>query len=185
MSIKRNQFQNKLLLLFVLFSGIICWGTGCGNKGNETGMETYKQNMEQFFSNIAYLNDSINAIDPNSETAAEELLSFLDQAVVSFAQMAELPVPEVFTPITELADEADAYMTEAVNLYHQFYEADEPDENIFDAAQENNARANLRLHYIVAILRGENPAEDGAATEDGTAVKDGAATEGGPGTAAE
>ena len=56
--------------------------TGCGNKEE---LENYKANMNQFFENIKVFDSSINAIDPESDTAVSELLSYLDSMDKSFA----------------------------------------------------------------------------------------------------
>ncbi len=130
------------------------WMTGCGEYPE---MDSYKENMNQFFENISYYDTAINSIDPDSDSAASELLSLLDSMAVSFSQMAELPVPDVFVGVEELADEASEYMNTAVSLYHQAFEEETFNEFIADAAKENYDRANLRLQYIISILHGEMP----------------------------
>ena len=59
------------LLFFCILSLTL---TGCGT---DTEIEKYKANMNQFFENIKIFDSSINAIDPNSETATSELLALL------------------------------------------------------------------------------------------------------------
>lgn len=141
----------------LLFCIGLLWMTGCGKSNPE--MDSYKANMDQFFENISYFNNAINGIDPDSESAVSELLSLLDSMEASFTQMAELPVPDVFTGVDELADDASSYMTEAVSLYHQALEGESVDEYVAEAAKENYDRANLRLQYIVSILHGDIPEE--------------------------
>lgn len=141
------RFLPACLLLFSL--------TGCGK---DADMEAYKANMNQFFENVRIFDASINAIDPDSETAAAELLSLLDSMNTSFAQMASLEVPESFPGVEDLADQASEYMAEAVSLYHQAYDG-EYDASIEDAARQNYVRANVRLQYIVSILHGDIPEE--------------------------
>ncbi len=139
------------------------WMTGCGK---DPEMDSYKENMNQFFENISYFDNAINSIDPNSETAVSDLLSLLDSMTVSFSQMAELSVPKVFNGVEELADEASEYMSEAVSLYHQAFEEGSFDEYVAEAAKENYDRANLRLQYIISILHGEIPEEIFVSEED-------------------
>ncbi|MDE5909338.1 MAG: hypothetical protein K2H52_11445 [Lachnospiraceae bacterium] len=136
-----------LLLLFTM--------TGC--KKN-TELENYKANMIQFFENVKIFDSSINAIDPNSETAVSDLLALLDSMDTSFAQMASLEVPDGFPGVEELADEASSCMSEAVSYYHQAYEG-EYDASLEDLARQKYERANVMLQYIVSIFRGDVPEE--------------------------
>lgn len=137
--------------------------SGCKNNSE---LENYKANMNQFFENVKVYDASINAIDPESETAVSELLTLLDSMDTTFAQMASLEVPEGFPGVEELADEASSYMTEAVSYYHQAFEAETFDTVLADVAKQNYDRANLRIQYIVSILHGEIP-EDIYTYDDG------------------
>lgn len=158
--------KHKILLLISFFT--VFFLTGCGK---DTELENYKANMNQFFENIRLIDSSINAIDPNSETAVSDLLSLLDSMNTSFEQMASLNVPSGFPGVEELADEASKYMAEAVSYYHQAYEG-EYNANLEDAARQNYERANVRFQYIVSILHGDIPEEiytyedDEASSED-------------------
>lgn len=142
--------------------------TGCGKNKD---IEIYKTNMTQFFENISILNDSINNLDPESENVSQELLPLLDSLEQSFTQMASLEVPEDFPGVTELAQDADKYMSEAVSYYHQAYENGEYDKTAADIAYQNYQIANSRLQYIIRILHGDIPEEiftyedDAAATD--------------------
>lgn len=156
-----NQVFHKIipqkLNVFFLLS-LICalTLTGCGSNPELT---SYKANMEQFFENVKVYDQSINAIDPESETAATDLLALLDSMDKSFAQMASLEVPNGFPGVDELADEASDYMTEAVSYFHQAYEAETFDPVLADVAKQNYDRANLRIQYILSILHGDLPEE--------------------------
>lgn len=129
--------------------------TGCSK---DAKIENYKANMNQFFENIKIFDSSINAIDPNSDTATTELLSLLDSMDTSFSQMASLEVPDSFPGVADLATQASEYMTEAVSCYHQAYDG-EYDAVMEDVARQNYERANLRIQYIVSILHGNIPEE--------------------------
>ena len=148
-------YKYKIILLFILLSAFAI--TGCGQN---TELETYKVNMNQFFENIRVIDSSINAIalDPDSETAVSDLLVLLDTMNTSFAQMASLNVPDDFPGVAELAAEASEYMSEAVSYYHQAYEG-EYNANLEDVARQNYERANVRFQYIVSILHGDIPEE--------------------------
>ncbi|NBJ94261.1 hypothetical protein [Parablautia muri] len=148
---KMHKVKVKFLLL-AIFPLIL---TGCGK--NED-LENYKANMNQFFENIRIIDSSINAIDPDSETSTAELLALLDSMDTSFAQMAALEVPDGFPGVDELADDASAYMSEAVSYYHQAYDG-EYDAAFEEVAYRNYEQANIRFQYIVSIIHGNIPEE--------------------------
>lgn len=131
--------------------------TGCGEN---TEIEAYKANMNQFFENVRIIDDSINSLadNPESDTASQNLLQLLDSLDTTFAQMASLEVPEGFPGVEELADEASEYMSAAVTFYHQAYDG-EYNASIRDVADQNYERANVRFQYIVSILHGDIPEE--------------------------
>lgn len=170
---KRTAILRSALALSLCFLLLL---TGCGNKEE---LENYKANMNQFFENIKVFDSSINAIDPESDTAVSELLSYLDSMDKSFAQMASLEVPDGFPGVEQLADEASEYMSEAVSYYHQAFEGEEFDATLADVAKQNYDRANLRIQYIVSILHGNIPEEiytDGE-VEEATGEEDSGETE--------
>ncbi len=151
---KLYTIHKKLLVLLSVISMLLL----CGCQTNQQ-LETYKANMNQFFENITVFDNSINAIDPQSETAVTDLLYLLDSMDKSFSQMASLEVPDHFPGVEELADEASSYMTEAVSHYHQAFEGETYNTALADVAKQNYDRANIRLQYIVSILHGEIPEE--------------------------
>lgn len=152
---KKSSFPFQYMIKFLLLCFVPLFLTGCGK---DAKMENYKANMNQFFENIRIFDSAINAIDPNSETAATELLSLLDSMNTSFSQMASLEVPDSFPGVADLATQASEYMSEAVIFYHQAYDG-EYDATLEDVARQNYERANLRLQYIVSILHGDIPEE--------------------------
>ena len=130
-----HKFHRKYSVLTIFSIMILSFSllfTGCGKKNQE--LENYKANMNQFFENIKVYNDSINSIDPQSDTAVSDLLALLDSMDTSFAQMASLTVPDGFPGVDQLASLAD--------VAKQYYD-----------------RANVRLQYIVSILHGDIPEE--------------------------
>lgn len=132
--------------------------TACGQ---DEELTAYQENMNLFFEHIAAYNDSMNAIDASSEDAKGQLLSYLDELQAEFTWMAELTVPDQFSAVDSLADEADENMRQAVALYHSAYEAAVFDEPTAQAAREYYDRANIRIQYIVSILHGEIPEGEG------------------------
>lgn len=152
-----HQSINKVRILFFTFTAALVFTlTGCGSNPE---LENYKANMNQFFENVSIFDQSINAIDPESETAVSDLLTLLDSMDKSFAQMASLEVPKGFPGVDELAVEASEYMSEAVSYYHQAFEGEAFDPSLADVAKQNYDRANLRIQYILSILHGDIPEE--------------------------
>ncbi len=153
---KKTRIQLKYTKAAFLLGCMLLLLTGCGK---DAALENYKANMNQFFENIRIIDSSINALDPNSETATSDLLALLDSMDTSFSQMASLEVPDGFPGVAELAAEASEYMSEAVSYYHQAYEADPYDATLEDIARQNYDRANVRFQYIVSIIHGNIPEE--------------------------
>lgn len=154
---KNPKFYLGRAVHYILACSLLLFLTGCNKQ--DPVLENYKANMNQFFENIRVFDSSIDAIDPESDTAATQLLSLLDAMDTSFAQMASLEVPESFPGVSDLAKEASSYMTEAVSYFHQAYEGESYDATLEDVARQNYERANLRLQYIISILHGDIPEE--------------------------
>ena len=131
--------------------------TGCGK---DQSLEAYKENMTVFCNNIIAQNEIINAIDPASETATEDLLTSLDTIELEFTTLADMEVPEQFSAIESLADEAGAYMSEAVTLYREAFSAETYDETKSQLAAQSYQRAIKRVQYIGDILMGNLPDDE-------------------------
>ena len=143
-----KNIKSICLTLFLLFML-----TGCGKK-DET-LEEYKINMEAFFEHIVEFNDNMNAIDVSQGDYVSQMLGLLDALDAEVAWMAQLEVPDEFSAVESLADEASENMTQAVLFYHMAYDNGEYDENVESAAKEYYDRANLRIQYIIMLLHGE------------------------------
>lgn len=147
----------KITILSVCF---LCGAllTACGK---DEQLTAYQEDMNTFFEHLADYNDGMNSIDASSEDATRQLLSYLDQLQAEITWMAELEVPERFSAVEDLADEADENMKQAVAMYHQAYESEEFDEAAAQAAREYYDRVNVRIQYIITILHGEIPEGEG------------------------
>ena len=132
---------------------------GCGKK--DEALEEYQTNMEAFFEHIVEFNDNMNAIDVSQGDYVSQMLSYLDALDAEVAWMAQLEVPDEFSAVESLADEASENMTQAVLFYHMAYDNGEYDENVEAAAKEYYDRANLRIQYIITLLHGEVPQGEG------------------------
>ncbi len=143
--------KKRILFLFVTLC-MLCAGCGKDQK-----LEKYNENISLFTENVADISARMNAIDPASDSATEELLSCLDEMNDQFLALAEMDVPKEFASIETLADEASTYMSEAVTLYHEVFEAEEFSEDTASIAKENYDRAMKRISYISSLLQGELP----------------------------
>ncbi len=141
--------------------------TACGENEELTA---YQEDMNTFFERAAEYNDKMNAIDRSSDTAVIELLGYLDAFAEDIEWMAGLEVPEQFSAVESLADEADENMKEAVALYHTAYEGNSYDEGSAQAAGEYYDRTNIRLQYIITILHGEIPEGEGVIYTEENAI---------------
>lgn len=145
----------KMTLVCLLFAFLL---TACGENEELTA---YQEDMNTFFERAAEYNDKMNAIDRESDTAVIELLGYLDAFAEDIQWMAELAVPEQFSAVESLADEADENMKEAVALFHAAYDGETYDEASEQAALEYYDRTNIRIQYIITILHGEIPEGEG------------------------
>ena len=145
----------KMILTTLLFAFLL---TACGENEELTA---YQEDMNTFFERASEYNDKMNAIDRESDTAVIELLGYLDAFAEDIQWMAELEVPEQFSAVESLADEADENMKEAVALFHTAYDGETYDEGSEQAALEYYNRTNIRIQYIITILHGVIPEGEG------------------------
>lgn len=148
----------KIMLFSVLLVCSSSLLTGCGKE--DEALNQYKENMTTFCESIMAQNDTINAIDPTSDTAVDELLGELDALNEAFTSLADMEVPDEFSAVETLADEAGDYMNEAVSLYHQVFAAEVMEQDTLEIANENYHRSMKRIQYIGDILMGQLPDGD-------------------------
>lgn len=146
----KHSFIIFFLLIVLSFSVI-----GCGKEDQE--LKTYKEDIKLFLDAINHQNEMINAINPDSDTAIDDLLDNLNCLQEEFDHLSELNVPYQFSATESLAQEASKYMEDAVNLYTDAFKAEEYDDITMELANENYARALKRIHYIGDILAGRVP----------------------------
>lgn len=152
--------------IFVLASLLLCvMLAGCGEDQELAG---FKSEIDALCTEIAEIDRGINSIDPQSETAREDLLNYLDQADDTFRRLASLAIPEEFAYMEELADKASEDMTQAVSLYHEAFGGTSYNEYVFDYASEYYKRAYKRFTYVITLLHGEVPEDDSVILYDET-----------------
>lgn len=155
-----RRFTSLAVLLLSIFVF-----TGCGEKEELT---VFEESMKNFYTEVSELENSINQIDTSSENAVETLIINMEEMALCFQTLAEMEVPMEFVSIEELADDASAYMDEAVRLYSEAYEEDYVSDALIQAAVENYESAMKRVNYIAILLQGEIPEGATVVEGDGT-----------------
>lgn len=163
-----RHFSTYFSVLFLLIGSLLL--TSCGNSQEAEQLKAYRTEMDTIFQSISDINDTMNNIDTESETATDELLSCFDSLEAELSAMSQLTAPDQFSSIDQLADEALENMTTANELYHDAFSNGSYNEYTAEAAGEYYARVNKRLQYIIQILHGETPEGDGVTVtmESGT-----------------
>ncbi len=156
--------KKRFLLLFAVLV-IAISATGCGE---DPKLAKFRNDMDSFCQDISEIDTNINNIDASSESARDELLGYLDQLDQSFKVLADMSVPEEFSYIEELADEASSYMTTAVASYHEAYSNNSYNEYTAEYARENYERACKRVTVMIKLLHGENISDADVTVEEVT-----------------
>lgn len=143
----------------------LCLLSACGEKEE---LNVFKDNMTTFYTEVSNIESEISSIDEQSEDALETLLIKMGQMSEQFELLAKLEVPEEFSSVEELAEDAFGYMEEAVRLYEEAYEEDYISDSLIQAAAENYECAMKRINYIASLLQNEIPEGAIVAEEDGT-----------------
>ena len=154
----------RFTLLIALMMSMLVF-TGCGEKEELT---VYEENMKNFYAEISEIENAIAEIDESSENAVNTLLINMEEMAACFQTLANMEVPMEFISIEELADDASAYMDEAVRLYSEGYEEDYVSDALIQAATENYESAMKRINYIAVLLQGEIPEGATVVEGDGT-----------------
>lgn len=138
--------------------------TACGE---DSALTRFRKSIDDFCTKISEIDTSINNIDAESETAASDLLAYLDDLDLVFQSFSELDFPEEFDYLEELADESSEYMTEAVKSYHEAFGNTSFDEQTAEYARQNYSRAYKRVQIIISFLHGEEPLDPDLTIEYG------------------
>ena len=146
--------RKKISLALVTL--VLCFILGACGETEDPQIVKFKNDVENFCNSISELDDSINAIDSNADTAPTQLLEYLDEVNMRFRSFADLDFPTEYDPLEHLADEASEYMSTAVEYYHNAFSNNSFNEYNAEYAQENYSRAIKRIKIILAILKGES-----------------------------
>jgi len=136
--------------------------TGCSE---DEELSAFRTSFDEFCTNVATIDSSINSIDASTESAPDELLALLDELELEFQKMADLEVPEEFAYLENLADEASENMSLAVENYHTAYKAESYDTYSADIASQYYERAYKRIRYMITFMQGEIPDDENVSVE--------------------
>lgn len=152
------------LALLVLSASLLF--TACG-KTTDPAKVKFENDINTFCDNVAEIDAGINSIDSSSEDAPDILLDYLDQLDQQFKLLAELSVPDDYSYMEQLADEASEYMSTAVSSYHEAYANHSFNEYTAEYAKENYDRACKRVTVILELLQGKEITDSDVVIETG------------------
>lgn len=153
----KYQYTGYLSWLCILMTAIFL--SGCGKEEN-TEADAYRDSMTQCYETIDASTKALDSINPSSNTAVTDMLTQLDQINTAFQDMAALEVPEEYSSIEKMADDAAYYMSESVRLYHEAYGSETYLPDVGNNAKAQYTAAMTYLSYIGQILMGEIPEGD-------------------------
>ncbi|MDE6712495.1 MAG: hypothetical protein K2K20_02025 [Lachnospiraceae bacterium] len=131
--------------------------TACGKSKEEEKINAYRDSMTSCYENIASSASALDAINPSANSAVNDMLTQLDQMNTAFQDMAALEVPEEYSSIESMADDAAYYMSEASRLYHEAFADGGYQPDVGNSAKLQFKAAMTYLSYIGDILMGEVP----------------------------
>lgn len=131
--------------------------TACGKSKEEEKITAYRDSMTACYETIASSASALDAINPSANSAVTDMLNQLEQMNTAFQDMAALEVPEEYSSIESMADEAATYMSEASRLYHEAFADGGYVPEVGNDAKLQYKAAMTYLSYIGDILMGEIP----------------------------
>lgn len=157
----RKQIVFILSLLLIVCSFCSCGKESTdvvtGTVGKEQKFEMFEMDVNAFCDELVKIDEKINSIDAQSSEAPALLLEQLDILQTRFDTFSKYQFPEEYAYLSDVAVEAKDYVDEAVESYHNAYEAESFDSALADYADANYERAFKRIYVIMQILRGEEP----------------------------
>lgn len=163
MDAHRRSFLNSPIVRITAVCAALFLLTACGKlESQET--TAYQNDMTDFTNTILDLNNKINAIDADSETAVSELLSYCDEMDAAFLSLSEMDIPNEYSDAEILSERASKFMTQAVLYYHTAFESEPFDQTALETANTYYSKAITYVNYIGQVLLGSHVTfEDSAA----------------------
>lgn len=134
--------------------------TACGQSKEEEKITAYRESMTSCYEAIASSASALDAINPSANSAVTDMLAQLDLINTAFQDMAALEVPEEYSSVESMADDAAYYMSEASRLYHEAFSDGGYQPDVGSNAKTQYKAAMTYLSYIGDVLMGEIPEGD-------------------------
>lgn len=152
-------FKNKIKILTVSAILLTFLCTGCGRTASkeEKELADFSKAMSTFTTTIMEMDKEINELDTSNAESSKELLSILDNLNEEFKKVADLPVPEQYQSITDVAKDANNQMSQALTYFHSAYDSETFIKQDADIAYEYYVRAMKRIRVMGYLLAGESP----------------------------
>lgn len=147
----KNGFFRPISLCVILLTILLL--SGCGTSQNLEELQNYRSEMDDFCSSVSSLQSQINAIDPDSGNAQQELLSLLDQLAEVSAKAAGFSTPEGYEEAGEMCRRASDYLQEAKGEYHAAFEAEPFDTESFQKGLDSYQSAGRCLSLMLEDFR--------------------------------
>lgn len=145
---------------FLMAVCLLLTATACGRNKEDEKITAYRESMTTCYETIASSASALDAINPSANSAVTDMLTQLDQINTAFQDMAALEVPEEYSSIESMADDAAYYMSEASRLYHEAFADGGYLPEVGSNAKLQYKAAMTYLSYIGDILMGEIPEGD-------------------------
>lgn len=147
----KNGFFRPASICVILLSILLL--SGCGTSQKLEELQNYRSEMDGFCSSVSSLQAQIDAIEPDSESAQEELLSLLDQLAEASAEAAGFSTPEGYEEAGEMCRRASDYLQEAKGEYHAAFEATPFDTESFQKGLDSYQSAGRCLSLMLEDFR--------------------------------
>ena len=147
----KNGFFRPISLCVIVLTILLL--SGCGTSQKLEELQNYRSEMDDFCSSVSSLQSQIDAIEPDSENAQEELLSLLDQLAEISAEAAGFSTPEGYEEAGEMCRRASDYLQEAKGEYHAAFEAEPFDTESFQKGLDSYQSAGRCLSLMLEDFR--------------------------------
>ena len=147
----KNGFFRPISLCIILLTILLL--SGCGTSQKLEELQNYRSEMDDFCSSVSSLQAQIDAIDPDSGNAQQELLSLLDQLAEVSAEAAGFSTPEGYEEAGEMCRRASDYLQEAKGEYHAAFEAEPFDTESFQKGLDSYQSAGRCLSLMLEDFR--------------------------------
>ncbi|MCD7818650.1 MAG: hypothetical protein LUG61_11555 [Lachnospiraceae bacterium] len=147
---------------FAILISLLCAALlgGCATT-NSVKVASFEAQISIIVDSIEEINEKMNAIDTESDSADTEMLSYMKELSAAIDNLAALEIPSNdYQYVNDLALEAQENMAEALTLYTQILSSGaEYDPDVAETAFAYYQKACRRVSVIVSLLHGNTPSD--------------------------